>query len=251
MKELTTEQIQIAAANYRLARQHMTNAVEELRKFVIAMTNVNDGKVTGFNPFDERRGGLNLNNLDDRDLADYRRRLEKGCWRLLLGNTGVMEAATRDDRCSLEEQINNGAFGAFTEESIIHVLQKLKETEGSFVKNVAREAFRYFSPNYAKKEPIRQRTVYSCAAYGSISFSSCYTPAWELLEKALLLLDRKPLPDYSDSLVCRMNEAVQRHQQEFECPYFRAKFYEKSKTAHLTFTRMDLIDAINEIGRAA
>ena len=40
MKELTTEQIQIAAANYRLARQHMTNAVEELRKFVIAMTNV-------------------------------------------------------------------------------------------------------------------------------------------------------------------------------------------------------------------
>ena len=48
-----------------------------------------------------------------------------------------------------------------------------------------------------------------------------------------------------------MNEAVQRHQLEFECPYFRAKFYEKSKTAHLTFTRMDLIDAINEIGRAA
>ena len=48
MKELTTEQIQIAAANYQLARQHMTNAVEELRKFVIAMTNVNDGKVIVF-----------------------------------------------------------------------------------------------------------------------------------------------------------------------------------------------------------
>ena len=147
MKELTTEQIQIAAANYRLARQHMTNAVEELRKFVIAMTNVNDGKVTGFNPFDERRGGLNLNNLDDRDLADYRRRLEKGCWRLLLNNTGIMEAATRDDRSNIEKQINNGVFGAFTEESIIRALQKLKETEGSFVKNVVREAFRYFSPN--------------------------------------------------------------------------------------------------------
>ena len=155
MKELTTEQIQIAAANYRLARQHMTNAVEELRKFVIAMTNVNDGKVTGFNPFDERRGGLNLNNLDDRDLADYRERLEKGCWHLLLNNTGIMEAATRDDRCSLEEQINSGVFGAFTEASIIRALRKLKETEGSFVKNVVREAFRYFSPNYAKKEPIR------------------------------------------------------------------------------------------------
>ena len=251
MKELTTEQLQIAAANYRLARRHMTNAVEELRKFVIAMTNVNDGKVTVFNPFDERRGGLNLNNLNDRDLADYRERLKKGCWRLLLGNTGIMEAATRDDRRSLEEQINNGVFGAFSEENIIYVLQKLKETEGSFVKNVAREAFRYFSPNHARKEPIRQRTVYSCAAYGSISFSSCYTPAWELLEKALLLLDRKPLPDYSESLICRMNEAVQRHPREFECPYFRAKFYEKSKTAHLTFTRMGLIDTINEIGRAA
>lgn len=162
-----------------------------------------------------------------------------------------MEAATRDDRRSLEEQINNGVFGTFSEENIIHVLQKMKEAEGSFVKNVAREAFRYFSPNYTRKEPIRQRTVYSCAAYGSISFSSCYTPAWELLEKALLLLDRKPLPDYSESLICRMNEAVQRHQREFECPYFRAKFYEKSKTAHLTFTRMGLIDAINEIGRAA
>ena len=41
MKELTTEQIQIATANYRLARQHMTNAVEELRKFVIAIRSMN------------------------------------------------------------------------------------------------------------------------------------------------------------------------------------------------------------------
>ena len=131
MKELTTEQIQIAAANYRLARQHMTNAVEELRKFVIAMTNVNNGKITVFNPFDERRGGLNLNNLDDRDLADYRERLEKGCWHLLLNNTGIMEAATRDDRCSLEEQINSGVFGAFTEESIIRALRKLKEPKAA------------------------------------------------------------------------------------------------------------------------
>ena len=50
MKELTTGQIQIAASNYRLARQHMTNAVEELRytKSEIAFPNAANYSNTNF-----------------------------------------------------------------------------------------------------------------------------------------------------------------------------------------------------------
>lgn len=131
-------------------------------------------------------------------------------------------------------------------------MQSLKANEKHCIQHLAAEAFRHFSPDYAKREPIRQRTVKHCGSYGSITFSSCYSPAWEILEKTLLSLDHKSMPEqYGDTIVAQMGDAVRNHRMEFECPYFKAKFYEKSLTAHLTFTRMDLINLINEIGKAA
>ena len=86
-------------------------------------------------------------------------------------------------------------------------------------------------------------------SYGSISFSG---DKWQMLGKILLLLDNKPLPErYDDHLEQQMNKALRNGIMEFECPYFKAKFYEKSCTAHLTFTRMDLIETINKIGMEA
>ena len=54
--------------------------------------------------------------------------------------------------------------------------------------------------------------------------------------------------DYKESLIHQMSEACDCG-NSFVCPYFNAKFYHKSGTVHLTFTRMDLIEKINEVGR--
>ena len=252
MKEITSDQIQTAQKAFVAAQEHMNNAIRELRLMTTVINIVNAKEIHYFSPFGNRGGELNLSQLSDKDMEIYRKNLETGCWRMLIWRSGIMESATKDDREQIEKEIANGSFGAFSEENICKVLQKLKGDEGTYVKNVAKEAFRYFSPDPMNKAPIRQKTVKSCGSYGSISFANYTTPAWEVLEKALFLLDHKPLPvNYSDSLVFQMNDAVQKRQMEFECPYFRAKFYEKSLTAHLTFTRMDLINTINEIGRAA
>lgn len=251
MKEITTEQIRTAQEAFVAAQEHMSNAIKELRQMAAGIDVVNAKDPHYFSPFGDRGGELSLSQLSDKDLDRYRKNLEKGCWKMLIWRSGIMESATRNDREQIEKEITNGTFGAFTEENITGVLQRLKGNEGVYVENIAKEAFRYFSSDSRNNAPIRQKTVKQCSSYGSLSFSNYITPAWEVLEKALLLLDHKPLPQYSDSLVARMNAAVQNHQSEFECPYFRAKFYEKSLTAHLTFVRMDLIDQINKIGRAA
>ena len=252
MRELTPEQIQITVAAFLTAQRHMNNAIKELRKMTEAIKSINGGKSGCFNPFDERGGDLSMSRLTDQDIVNYRGNLEKGCWRLLLRNTGIMDSVTETDYKRIESKINTGEMGTVSEENIAGVLRKLKNDEGSYVKNVAKEAFRYFSPDPVNKAPIRQKTVKNCGSYGSITFSSYHSPVWEVLEKALFLLDHQPFPEkYGDTLVGQMSDAVQHHQMDFECPYFQARFYEKSLTAHLTFTRMDLIDTINEIGRAA
>lgn len=252
MQQFTNEQIAANATAYMMARQHMTNAIEELRQMIDSVSIVTGRENKTFSPFGDHGGELRLFMLADSDLDKYRQNLERGCWRLLVYKSGVMEGATEDDRRKIEQEIHSGKFGAFNEENIGKVMAQLKNQEGELVKNVAKEAFRHFSPNPVRKEPIKQRTVHSCGAWGSLSFSSCHSSAWEVLQKALYLLDHKETPEqYSETIVGQMTEAVQKGRLEFECPYFRAKFYEKSLTAHLTFIRMDLVNLINEIGRAA
>ena len=252
MKELTSEQTQIAVMAFVGAQRHMKNAIEELRQMTDSIGIVNAKEINSFSPFSDRGGELSLSQISDRDLETYQKNLETGCWKMLIRRSGIMESVTEDDRQELEKNIKNGSFGAFSEENIERAFLNLTNNEGFYVKNVAKEAFRYFSPDFRNMAPIRQKTVKHCGSYGSISFSRYVSPAWEVLGKALLLLDHQPLPGkYGETIVGQMNDAVQKHQMEFECPYFKAKFYEKSLTAHLTFTRMDLINLINEIGKAA
>ncbi len=250
MQQFTSEQIATNTTAYLMARQHMTNAIEELRKMVDAVSIVTGRENKTFSPFGDHGGELRLFMLSAADLEKYQQNLERGCWRLLVWKSGVMDGATEDDRRRIEQEIHNGRFGVFNEENIRKVLLQLKDQEGDLVKDVAKEVFRHFSPNPICKEPIRQKTVHGCGAWGSLSFSSCHSPAWELLQKALYLLDHKKTPEqYCETIVGQMTDAVQKGRLEYECPYFRAKFYEKSLTAHLTFLRMDIINAINSIGR--
>lgn len=250
IKELTPEQAAVAAEAFNEARTHLANAIAELRKMVSAIETVEQKKNSFFSPFGDR-GDLRLSQIDDRNLADYQKNLENICWKTVIWQSGIMNAITKDDRCKIEKAVYDGTFGAFTSENIAKTMESLKTNEKHCIQHLAMEAFRHFSPDYARREPIRQRTVKHCGSYGSISFAGYNSPCWEILEKTLLSLDHKPMPEQSDTIVARLGDTVREHRLEFECPYFKAKIYEKSLTAHLTFTRMDLINLINEIGKAA
>lgn len=251
MKEITTEKIQHIAASYQKAKQKLTSVIEEMRELNNAITEINGAPISYLNLFGKQNNSdLRLTDLSDADLERYQINLETKCWRLLLNQTDIMSKVTQDDMDKIIQDVENRKLGDFTEKNIIRALTDLKDREGCYIANIAREVFRFFSPNYRQKEPIPRKIVENCSNYGSISFSSYNSPKWELLGKALLLLDYKPLPEqYNDHLEQQMNQAVQKGKMEFECPYFKAKFYTKSGTAHLTFTRMDLIETINKIGR--
>ncbi len=252
MKEITSERIRQIAESYRNASKKLTSAIGELRQLKAELTEINSGEVSYFDLFGKRDSGLRLPDLSESDLARYQINLEIGCWRLLISQTGILSKATEDDRNKILQDIENRKLREFTEENIAITLAKLKNQEADCIRNLAKEVFKYFSPNYYQKEPIPRKFVGACSSYGAINFSSCYSPKWEILGKALLILDHQPLPtQYSEHLEQQMNKAVEKGETEFECPYFKAKFYHKSGTAHLTFTRMDLIETINKIGMEA
>ena len=246
MKEVSTERIRQIAESYRKATEKLTSAIEELRLLKTELVEINGDAVSYFDLFGKQNAGLRLSDLSPANLVTYRVNLESGCWRLLINQTGILSKATEDDRNKIIQDIENRKWGEFTEENIAKTLAKMKNQEADCIRNLAREVFKYFSPNHHRKEPILRKIKAHCYAYGSISFSG---DKWQMLGKILLLLDNKPLPErYDDHLEQQMNKALRNGIMEFECPYFKAKFYEKSCTAHLTFTRMDLIETINKIG---
>ncbi len=245
MKEVSTERIAKIAASYRKAGEKLTSAIEELRQLKSELAEINGSEISAFVLFGKPDTGLRLSDLSPANLAKYRIYLETGCWHLLVWQTGILSKATDEDKRKIGNDIENRKFGEFTEENIARTLEYLKKQEGNCIRNLAKEVFRHFSPNHYQKKPILKKTVENCCGYGSINFSG---DKWELLSKALLLLDHQPLPEqYNDRLEQQMNQTVRNGIMEFECPYFKAKFYEKSCTAHLTFTRMDLIETINKI----
>ncbi len=252
MKEINSERIRKIAESYRSASEKLTSAIGELRQLKTELAEINNGEVSFFDLFGKRDSGLRLSDLSPANLVTYRVNLENGCWRLLVNQTDILSKATEDDRNKILQDIENRKWGEFTEENIAITLANLKNQEAACIRNLAREVFKYFSPNYRQKEPIPRKIVGACSSYGAINFSSCYSPKWEILGKALLILDHQPLPtQYSEHLEQQMNKAVEKGETEFECPYFKAKFYHKSGTAHLTFSRMDLINIINKIGMEA
>ncbi len=249
MNEINSERIRKIAESYRSASEKLTSAIEELRQLKTELAEINNGEVSFFDLFGKRDSGLRLSDLSPANLVTYRVNLENGCWQLLVNQTGILSKATEDDRNKILQDIENRKWGEFTEENIAITLANLKNQEAACIRNLAREVFKYFSPNHHLKEPILRKIKAHCYAYGSISFSG---DKWQMLGKILLLLDNKPLPErYDDHLEQQMNQTVRNGIMEFECPYFKAKFYEKSCTAHLTFTRMDLIETINKIGMEA
>lgn len=251
MKELTHEQAETVANANAAARAHLTNAITELQLMMTEIAKINPKEGPYFSPFDND-GKLNLLKLEPADLCRYIRTTDQMSWKMLISRLGIYPLLAEEDYIRINRDIENHYFGALTVENIMANITKLKREEETGFRHLVQECFRYFSPNYQKREPIKKKNVQQSGSYGRLACSGLYQQKWEILGKVLLHLDHKELPEnFNDFMHNQMDNAVCQGKDEYVCPYFKAKFYPKSQTVHLDFERMDLVEKINEIGRNA
>ncbi|EIY0670930.1 DUF4942 domain-containing protein, partial [Salmonella enterica] len=68
------------------------------------------------------------------------------------------------------------------------------------------------------------------------------------LERMLMILDGKPVPDNRADVTRRLGEHIHenRHSNRYEDEMFVIKYFQKG-TAHITFKRPELVDRLNDI----
>ena len=68
------------------------------------------------------------------------------------------------------------------------------------------------------------------------------------LERMLMLLDRKLVPDNRADVTRRLSDHIHenRHSTSYEDEMFTIKYFQKG-TAHITFKRSELVDKLNDI----
>lgn len=68
------------------------------------------------------------------------------------------------------------------------------------------------------------------------------------LERMLMLLDGKPVPDNRADVTRRLGDHIHenRHSNHYEDEMFAIKYFQKG-TAHITFKRPELVDKLNDI----
>lgn len=68
------------------------------------------------------------------------------------------------------------------------------------------------------------------------------------LERMLMILDGKPVPDNRADVTCRLGDHIHenRHSNHYEDEMFAIKYFQKG-TAHILFKRPELVDKLNDI----
>lgn len=182
--------------------------------------------------------------------------VDKQLWRHLLGASGLTTLMDAEARTRIWDAIEKGEVPELNEANIKATFARLyDEREEMFDRGVL-NVFKRRSWDYQTNVPVKfgkRLIVDYFFSMGSLSYERCLE--LDDLVRVFRVLDDKPIPDRDQGIQNQIREKCgeQRGGYRFvpnrgECDleYFHVRWFKKG-TAHLTFTRPDLVDEMNKI----
>lgn len=182
------------------------------------------------------------------------RNIDRGIWRDLMQRSGMqslMDAQARDEWYnSLEKE----DIPAVSEANILSTFEQLHLNKGEVFERGVINVFKGLSWNFKTNSPCRfggKIIVTGLVKYDRWGFGLNW--GWQRdrladLERMLMLLDGKPVPDNRADITRRLGDHIHenRHSTRYEDEMFAIKYFQKG-TAHITFKRPELVDKLNDI----
>ncbi|WP_436883295.1 DUF4942 domain-containing protein [Enterobacter asburiae] len=182
------------------------------------------------------------------------RNIDRGIWRDLMQRSGMqslMDAQARDEWYnSLEKE----DIPAISEANIISTFEQLHLNKGEVFERGVINVFKSLSWNFKTNSPCEFGTkiiVTGLVKYDRWGFGLNW--GWQRdrladLERMLMILDGKPVPDNRADVTRRLSDHIHenRHINRYEDEMFAIKYFQKG-TAHITFNRPELVDKLNDI----
>lgn len=182
------------------------------------------------------------------------RNIDRSIWKDLMQRSGmlaVMDAQARDEWYNSLEKDD---IPAISEANILSTFEQLHHRKGEVFERGVINVFRGLSWDYKTNSPCKfcAKIIVSCLVkYDRWGFGLNW--GWQRdrladLERMLMILDGKPIPDNRADVTRRLGDHIHenRHNNRYEDEMFAIKYFQKG-TAHITLKRPDLVEQLNDI----
>ena len=180
--------------------------------------------------------------------------IDRSIWKDLMNKSGMLALMDAQARNEWYNSLEKDDIPAISEENILSTFKQLHLNKGEVFERGVINVFKGLSWNFKTNSPCRfgrKIIVNGLVKYDRWGFGLNW--GWQRdrladLERMLMLLDGKPVPDNRADVTRRLGDHIDanRHAPRYEDEMFVIKYFQKG-TAHITFKRPELVDKLNDI----
>lgn len=182
------------------------------------------------------------------------RNLDRGIWRDLMKKSGMLSIMDAQARDQWYRNLEGDDIPALSEANILSTFEQLHQSKGDVFERGVINVFKGLSWDYKSNSPCKfgiKIIVTGLVKYDRWGFGLNW--GWQCdrladLERMLMILDEKPVPDNRADVTRRLGDHIHenRHSNHCEDEMFTIKYFQKG-TAHISFKRPELLDKMNDI----
>lgn len=182
------------------------------------------------------------------------RNIDRGIWRELMQQSGMLSLMDAQARDEWHNRLEKEDIPAVSEENILSTFEQLHLNKGEVFERGVINVFKGLSWDYRTNSLCKfgvKIIVSGLVKFDRWGFG--LNRGWQRdrladLERMLMFLDGKPVPDNRADVTRRLGDHIHtnRHSNRYEDEMFTIKYFQKG-TAHITFKQPELVDKLNDI----
>ncbi|MBK0162380.1 DUF4942 domain-containing protein [Klebsiella sp. S69] len=182
------------------------------------------------------------------------RNLDRGIWRDLMEKSGMLSLMDAQARDEWYNSLEKDDIPAVSEANILSTFEQLHLNKGEVFERGVINVFKGLSWNFKTNSPCKfgvKIIVTGLVKFDRWGFGLNWGRQRDRLadlERMLMLLDGKPVPDNRADVIRRLGDHIHenRHSNRYEDEMFAIKYFQKG-TVHIMFKRPELVDKLNNI----
>ncbi|EIZ2108071.1 DUF4942 domain-containing protein [Salmonella enterica] len=182
------------------------------------------------------------------------RNLDRSIWQDLMKKSGMLSIMDAQARDQWYRNLEGDDIPAISEANILSTFEQLHQSKDEVFERGVINVFKGLSWDYKSNSPCKfgpKIIVNGLIKYDRWGYSLNWS--WQRdqladLERMLMLLDGKPVPDNRADVTRRLGDHIHenRGSNSYEDEMFKIKYFQKG-TAHIIFKKPELVDKLNDI----
>lgn len=182
------------------------------------------------------------------------RNIDREIWRDLMKKSGMLSLMDAQAREQWYSSLEKDDIPAISEANILSTFEQLHQSKDEVFERGVINVFKSLSWDFKTNNPCKFGSkiivngLVKCDRWGYSLNWSWQRDRLADLERMLMLLDGKPVPDNRADVTRRLGDHIHenRGSNRYEDGMFKIKYFQKG-TAHITFRRPELVDKLNDI----